>query len=172
MQKILIYYLSICERKAFPSLLGHNPRRRADKKKRGVAQPGSASALGAECRRFKSSRPDQYMVALLIDFCGDFAVLPLLTRRIKGKNRRKPRRLSREPSTDRRPLRGIRRQPRSLEPHASCWNASGTRGLCQGSVLPERPSPGACHSRLQPDNRPSHTEQTPFPWTREGVFPL
>ena len=25
---------------------------------RGVAQPGSASALGAECRRFKSSRPD------------------------------------------------------------------------------------------------------------------
>ncbi len=26
---------------------------------RGVAQPGSASALGAECRRFKSSRPDQ-----------------------------------------------------------------------------------------------------------------
>ena len=27
--------------------------------KRGVAQPGSASALGAECRRFKSSRPDR-----------------------------------------------------------------------------------------------------------------
>jgi hypothetical protein len=26
---------------------------------RGVAQPGSASALGAEGRRFKSSRPDQ-----------------------------------------------------------------------------------------------------------------
>src|SRR4029079_15787213 len=25
---------------------------------RGVAQPGSASALGAECRRFESSRPD------------------------------------------------------------------------------------------------------------------
>jgi spermidine synthase len=29
-------------------------------KGRGVAQPGSASALGAEGRRFKSSRPDQY----------------------------------------------------------------------------------------------------------------
>ena len=27
---------------------------------RGVAQPGSASALGAECRRFKSSRPDHH----------------------------------------------------------------------------------------------------------------
>ncbi len=26
---------------------------------RGVAQPGSASALGAECRRFESSRPDR-----------------------------------------------------------------------------------------------------------------
>ena len=26
---------------------------------RGVAQPGSASALGAECRGFESSRPDQ-----------------------------------------------------------------------------------------------------------------
>ena len=26
---------------------------------RGVAQPGSAPALGAGCRRFKSSRPDQ-----------------------------------------------------------------------------------------------------------------
>jgi hypothetical protein len=27
---------------------------------RGVAQPGSASALGAESRRFKSSRPDHF----------------------------------------------------------------------------------------------------------------
>ena len=27
---------------------------------RGVAQPGSAPALGAGCRRFKSSRPDHY----------------------------------------------------------------------------------------------------------------
>ena len=27
--------------------------------KRGVAQPGSASALGAEGRRFESCRPDQ-----------------------------------------------------------------------------------------------------------------
>ena len=30
---------------------------------RGVAQPGSASALGAECRRFKSSRPDHIALA-------------------------------------------------------------------------------------------------------------
>ena len=29
---------------------------------RGVAQPGSASALGAECRGFESLRPDQYCV--------------------------------------------------------------------------------------------------------------
>src|SRR5512139_3243218 len=28
---------------------------------RGVAQPGSAPALGAGCRRFKSSRPDQLL---------------------------------------------------------------------------------------------------------------
>ena len=28
------------------------------KENRGVAQPGSAPALGAGCRRFKSSRPD------------------------------------------------------------------------------------------------------------------
>ena len=33
---------------------------------RGVAQPGSASALGAESRRFKSSRPDQYNSSELI----------------------------------------------------------------------------------------------------------
>ncbi len=28
---------------------------------RDVAQPGSAPALGAGCRRFKSSRPDQFL---------------------------------------------------------------------------------------------------------------
>ena len=27
---------------------------------RGVAQPGSASALGAGCRKFESSRPDHH----------------------------------------------------------------------------------------------------------------
>ena len=27
---------------------------------RGIAQSGSALALGARCRRFKSSRPDQF----------------------------------------------------------------------------------------------------------------
>ena len=31
-------------------------------KNRGVAQPGSASALGAEGRMFESSRPDQLII--------------------------------------------------------------------------------------------------------------
>src|ERR1019366_7126964 len=35
---------------------------------RGVAQPGSAPALGAGGRRFKSSRPDQYLQPLAIPF--------------------------------------------------------------------------------------------------------
>jgi hypothetical protein len=30
---------------------------------RGVAQPGSAPALGAGCQRFKSARPDQELVS-------------------------------------------------------------------------------------------------------------
>lgn len=32
--------------------------------KRGVAQPGSALALGARCRRFKSSHPDFFIGCL------------------------------------------------------------------------------------------------------------
>src|SRR3954463_11653888 len=35
---------------------------------RGVAQPGSAPALGAGCRRFESSRPDQFQVPAIIQF--------------------------------------------------------------------------------------------------------
>ena len=34
-------------------------------KSRGVAQPGSASALGAEGRWFKSSHPDHFFITVL-----------------------------------------------------------------------------------------------------------
>ena len=39
--------------------------------RRGVAQPGSASALGAEGRRFESVHPDQYSLGpmLSIKYC-------------------------------------------------------------------------------------------------------
>lgn len=33
--------------------------------RRGVAQPGSASALGAECRGFESLHPDQSLIKTL-----------------------------------------------------------------------------------------------------------
>ena len=43
---------------------GANPLKRAASARRGVAQPGRAPALGAGCRRFKSSRPDQARTGL------------------------------------------------------------------------------------------------------------
>ena len=43
------------------AVLGSNPSLGAD---RGVAQPGSALALGARCRRFESCYPDHFLGAM------------------------------------------------------------------------------------------------------------
>ena len=51
----------------FPLVCRHNRiRDTIDKERRGVAQPGSASALGAEGRGFESLRPDQHPLIELL----------------------------------------------------------------------------------------------------------
>lgn len=54
------------------AVLGSNPSLGVD---RGVAQPGSALALGARCRRFESCYPDHFLVRWLSGLKQEFTKL-------------------------------------------------------------------------------------------------
>ena len=56
------------------AVLGSSPSLGAD---RGVAQPGSALALGARCRRFDSCYPDQFLVRWLSGLKQEFTKLSM-----------------------------------------------------------------------------------------------